>query len=245
MNKSPFVVITCEHGGNEVPTEWRHLFRGAAAVLKSHRGWDPGTLSLADSIAAEFGAPLHAATTTRLLIELNRSLGHAALFSEFTRSLPADEKKSLVSEHWRPHRDSILATIRAAVTQGHQVIHLAIHSFTPVWNEQPRRTDVGLLFDPRRRSETSICRRWQQRLQSALPDHLIHRNQPYRGTSDGLTTALRREFPDELYAGVEVEVNQRLIARHGPAGDRIRAELILQFQEVVFSPPTDSGPGVR
>ena len=37
-------VVTCEHGGNFVPVRYRPLFESkqAAAMLRSHRGYDPG-----------------------------------------------------------------------------------------------------------------------------------------------------------------------------------------------------------
>jgi len=34
-------------------------------------------------------------------------------------------------------------------------------------------------------------------------------NRPYLGTSDGHTTSLRKEFRDESYLGIEIEVNQK------------------------------------
>jgi hypothetical protein len=40
----------------------------------------------------------------------------------------------------------------------------------------------------------------------------VRRNAPYRGDSDGLTSALRRERSAERYLGIELELNQRLIA---------------------------------
>ena len=40
----------------------------------------------------------------------------------------------------------------------------------------------------------------------------MRRNAPYRGNADGLTTALRRELPASRYEGIELELNQRLIA---------------------------------
>ena len=40
----------------------------------------------------------------------------------------------------------------------------------------------------------------------------MRRNAPYRGDADGLTTALRRELPVSRYEGIELELNQRLIA---------------------------------
>ena len=55
-------VVTCEHGGNEVPRPYLRLFRGNARVLlKTHRGYDFGALEmgrdLADALAAPFFFP--------------------------------------------------------------------------------------------------------------------------------------------------------------------------------------------
>ena len=38
-------------------------------------------------------------------------------------------------------------------------------------------------------------------------------NEPYDGREDALVTALRRERSIERYAGIEVEINQRLLDR--------------------------------
>ena len=64
------LIITCEHGGNEVPAVYAPLFTGHEALLQTHRGWDAGALTLAQQLATAFDAPLFAATTTRLLIDL-------------------------------------------------------------------------------------------------------------------------------------------------------------------------------
>src|SRR5690606_24936620 len=81
-------LFTCEHGGRTVPGEFAHLFRGAGHVLGSHRGWDPGALDVFNALAPALGAAAFPADTTRLLIDLNRSLHHPRVFSEFTRQLP-------------------------------------------------------------------------------------------------------------------------------------------------------------
>lgn len=39
-------LITCEHGGNEVPTAFARLFRGHRRLLATHRGYDAGAWSL-------------------------------------------------------------------------------------------------------------------------------------------------------------------------------------------------------
>jgi len=83
------------------------------------------------------------------------------------------------------------------------------HSFTPVLDGEVRRADIGLLYDPRRSSEVDFCRAWQSELRSGAPPLAVRRNFPYRGYDDGLTTYLRRHYPDGVYCGVELEVNQK------------------------------------
>ncbi|MGZ5244731.1 MAG: N-formylglutamate amidohydrolase, partial [Bacteroidia bacterium] len=41
------------------------------------------------------------------------------------------------------------------------------------------------------------------------PELTVKFNYPYLGTDDGFTTHLRKLFPDEKYAGVEIEINQK------------------------------------
>lgn len=210
----PALVISCEHGGNDVPAAYRCLFAdpAAQAALDSHRGWDPGSLQIGRWFARQLQAPLIASTTTRLLVEPNRSVGHRRLFSEWTRTLSQEQRQRLLARYYHPHRETVIAAIVAAHADSRTVLHLSMHTFTPVFEGETRTTDVGLLFDPARTPEATFSRQWQQQLRRHLPDLTIHRNRPYRGTSDGLTTALRRQFAAEHYLGIELEVNQRFFA---------------------------------
>lgn len=217
----PDVLITCEHGGARVPAAHASLFAHRKRLLASHRGHDLGALPLARQLARVLGAASVFATTTRLLIDLNRSLGHPQLFSEITRALPPAERNALVERHWRSHRDAVDAQIARLVASGRPVLHIAVHSFTPVLHGRRRPFEIGLLYDPARGPERRFVRAWQQALADVAPALRVRRNQPYRGTSDGLTTACRRELPARRYIGVEVEVNQRLLA-----GDPRRARAI-------------------
>jgi len=156
------LVITCEHGGREVPHAFAALFSGREALLGSHRGWDAGALDLARQMANAFRVPLHAATTTRLLVDLNRSIGHRQLFSEITRALPHAHRHDIVDRHYRPHRQAIEAEIARLVASGRRVIHVASHSFTPVLDNVERRADVAWLYDPRRPGEVAFARSWMR-----------------------------------------------------------------------------------
>jgi predicted N-formylglutamate amidohydrolase len=183
-------------------------------VLASHRGYDPGTLELGRKLAKATGAPLVACQTSRLLVEPNRSLGHSAIFSEFTRGLDPVEKQRLLDRYYFPHRNQVEEACALAIANGFRCLHLSVHSFTPVLNGETRRGDVGLLFDPAREEELAFAKAWQQRLRAADPSLVVRRNYPYLGKADGLTTALRRKFVTQ-YLGLELEVNQRW-----PLGDQ-------------------------
>jgi predicted N-formylglutamate amidohydrolase len=205
------VIVTCEHGGNRVPARYRRAFVGAAAVLATHRGYDVGALKVAKRIAVELEAPLHASTTTRLLIDLNRSLGHRASFSEFSGQLDDRAKDEVIRRYYTPYRTAVRQRIDAWVSRRLRVFHLSVHSFTPVLGGVRRSADIGLLYDPRRVRERGLCDRWLETLSTEGPGLRVRRNYPYRGQADGLTTALRRRLPPSKYLGVELELNQGLL----------------------------------
>jgi predicted N-formylglutamate amidohydrolase len=97
--------------------------------------------------------------------------------------------------------------------KSHAVVHLGVHTFTPIWNGHPRTVDIGVLFDPHRAFETGVAGALVDALRSMLPRLRVHRNRPSRGWTDGLTTTLRGVFPASRYAGVELEVSQELAGR--------------------------------
>lgn len=206
------IVITCEHAGNEVPPRYAHLFTSteATAALASHRGWDPGSLGVGLALSDLLGAPLLATTTTRLLVEPNRSPDQPDLFSRFTRDLPQDALRSILEEYYLPHRLRVEGTIRAAIDGGERVLHLGVHSFTDVLDGDVRAVDIGLLFDPDRPSEASLSGDWQAALLAA-GERRVRFNEPYQGTDDGLTTYFRTLFAPESYAGLEIELRQGML----------------------------------
>ena len=220
------LVVTCEHGGRQVPRAYARLFAGHEALLDSHRGWDAGALDLGRQMAEAFGAPLHAATTTRLLVDLNRSIGHRQLFSEVTRPLPPERRQEIVDRYYRPHRQAVEHDIARLVTSGRRVIHVASHSFTPTLDEVPRHADVAWLYDPRRPGEVAFAQAWMREIARLAPDLRLRRNYPYRGRDDGLTAALRKRHPDSAYVGIELEVNQERVERRGAPWNRLKSALI-------------------
>jgi len=219
-------IITCEHGGNRIPVGYRQLFRGQRALLDSHRGYDPGALVMAKALAGACRAPLVASTTSRLLIDLNRSIGHPQLFSAVTRAAPAETRAQIVEQHYRPYRDEAERLVGRAVSRGDRVIHLSSHSFTPELDGKVRSADVGLLYHPGRRGEAAVCVRWKESLAALAPELRVRRNYPYAGKGDGLTSHLRGRFAESDYVGIELELNQSIVFAAGRRWTALRRLLI-------------------
>jgi predicted N-formylglutamate amidohydrolase len=202
------LILTCEHAGNYVPEEYTAYFKGAGATLNTHKAIDFGALELAKYLASKLHAPLHYNMVTRLIVEANRSKTAPDLFSDFTRELNDNQKKDTLQKYYAPYRDKIENQVASITAKGEKVFHLSVHSFTPVFKGDIRDVDIGLLFDPARELEKEICGEWMQQLKKA-GQFIVKYNEPYKGTDDGFTTYLRTRFPGNLYAGIEIEVNQK------------------------------------
>ncbi len=211
------VVISCEHASAALPKGCAQWFAGAKADLHSHLGFDPGARAVARRLAAALQAPLIAGRYSRLLIDLNRSPHNPRRFSRYTRPLPAAVRVAIEQDYYWPYRQAVEQAVAAGLKQGGPVLHLAVHSFTPVLDGRVRRVDLGLLYDPRRALEKIACRRLKQDLEAAMPGLRVRCNQPYRGTADGLTRGLRQLYPQTGYLGIELEFNQTLLVAGGTA----------------------------
>ena len=151
------MLVSCEHGGNRVPGCYRRLFHDLQRLLKTHRGYDFGALLMAREIAASFKAPLVASTTTRLLVDLNRSIGHPRLHVEAVRNASREERQQILADHYLPYRRQVEVLVGKAIARGRRVIHVSSHSFTSELNGKVRTADVGLLYDPARPGEVRMC----------------------------------------------------------------------------------------
>lgn len=234
MTRSDYFLITCEHGGNRIPPRYRSLFAGFEALLQTHRGHDPGALAMARELAGALAAPLFVSTTSRLLIDLNRSIGHPRLYSEATRGAPLALRREILEQHYLPYRNRVETHIGEVIARGKRVVHLSAHSFTPELDGTIRNADIGLLYDPARSGERELCRRWQTELRARAPALKVRRNYPYSGTSDGFTAYLRRRFPADAYIGIELEINQQHVFRGGRQWPALRCHVIEALRQATI-----------
>ncbi len=210
MNK---IIISCEHGGNKIPKEFKYLFKKNYKILNTHKGYDPGALELSQMIFKEIGDYYFYSKTSRLLIELNRSLNNKNLFSSFTRDLSSETKDKIVNKYYSPYRMEIENTISDLIQSKIKVIHFSIHTFTPVINGKKRNADIGFLYDPSRDTEQKLCKKFKNSFKYKCSNLSVRLNYPYLGISDGFTTYLRKRFEDN-YAGIEIEVNQKYFLKN-------------------------------
>ncbi|MGE4497415.1 MAG: N-formylglutamate amidohydrolase [Deferribacterales bacterium] len=221
------IIITCEHAVNSVPSEFTSLFRGHEEVLSSHRGYDAGAAQAAELLGRFLDTAPVMGNITRLLIDLNRSPHNRTLFSEFSGKLTVPEKQRLLDEYHAPFRNRVL---EAAEKAEKPLLHISVHSFTPVLNGEVRKADIGILYDPAREREKTAAAVLAGALKT-LP-YRVMKNSPYQGKSDGTAAWLRKLMPGSEYAGIELELNQKLLA-----GGRFPEEIIRKTAEAAAGIP--------
>lgn len=223
------LVLTCEHGGNIIPEEYAAHFYNQD-VLNSHKGYDLGALDLFYYLQP-LATYSNYSETSRLLIELNRSLHHQSLFSEFTKSLTLEAKKALIENHYTPYRNTVETHIKELLKNNRKVLHLSIHSFTPVLKNSVRPCDIGILYDASRSNEKQLALKLKQAITAINPHWRIRFNYPYLGKADGFTTYLRKQTP-ENYRGLEIEINQKF-SRKNTLDFQLKKDLYSAINNVI------------
>lgn len=220
------LVLTCEHATNFVPKKYRDIFdperyvKGTWVegkikdIISQHYGYDIGALEVARFISKGTNIPLRAFPVCRLLIEGNRYL-RKSFFSKLTNALPETEKDYLIYTYWRPHVEIIERDILRAINKNGHAVHLGIHSFTPNFRGTERNCDIGILFDPKYKTEKDFAHKLQDALKKQFPDFAIRRNYPYAGNSQGLPKFFHKKFSEKQYVGIELEINNKHLRTNG------------------------------
>ncbi len=207
--KKPRIIVTCEHASRRVPRVCRPHLELPREASERHRIYDWGTRGLSRKLAAYLKAPLFEGEATRLAIELNRSLDNPDLFSPSIQGMDDAFKARLIDRYYLSFRQRVEQQISKWISSDRTVIHLSIHSFTPCFNGQVRTVDIGVLYDESRAYESALSKGIITYHRKQYPSLSVEANEPYKGTDDGHTTALRKKFPRN-YAGIELEYSQGL-----------------------------------
>ena len=222
MNKrsDSILILTCEHASNKLPTAFKKAV--PAEVLKTHRAYDIGAVQVFRKLV-KFAKPefFCEGNFSRLFVDLNRTITNKSAFSNYYEALEARDKaaaeiaKAQATAYWNEYRaaiekfvDSALKPKTRAAKSEPEIVHLGIHSFTPELNGKVRNADIGILYDPSRPQERAYANVIKAEIKRLYPAMKVRFNYPYKGSSDGLTTTLRKKFGPR-YAGLEIEINQK------------------------------------
>ncbi|MBA2648909.1 MAG: N-formylglutamate amidohydrolase [Legionella sp.] len=235
MNKL-VLLLSCEHAVNIIPDEYQCYFDNFKTILNTHEAIDFGALEIATYLQQNLHCELIQAQVSRILIDCNRSITHPKCFSKISQALSTKEKQTIIERYYTPFREDVLAYLSEKIKVGYQVLHLSVHSFTPVFHGITRQADIGILYDPKRASEKIFALQWQTALKNTAPDLRVRRNYPYQGISDGFTVALRKLFNDPNYIGIELEINQALVV-HEQTFLPIKKQVLSSISAVISHSP--------
>ncbi|MBQ3840843.1 MAG: N-formylglutamate amidohydrolase [Fibrobacter sp.] len=224
------LILTCEHASNKLPAAFKKAV--PAEVLKTHRAYDIGAVQVFRKLV-KFAKPEFSSEGkfSRLFVDLNRTITNKSAFSDYLRN--NENAKESATKYWNEYRAAIekfvasslpaLSNVEVsspkrtslknqAAKSAPTIVHLGIHSFTPVLNGKVRNTDIGILYDPTRPQERAYANVIKAEIKRLYPAMKVRFNYPYKGSSDGLTTTLRKKFGPR-YVGIEIEINQRFFQR--------------------------------
>lgn len=220
------LILTCEHASNKLPAAFKKAV--PAEVLKTHRAYDIGAVQVFRKLV-KFAKPEFycEGKFSRLFVDLNRTITNKSAFCEYYDALEASDKaaaekaKAQATAYWQEYRAAIEKFVASSLSlskrtslknrvakSAPEIIHLGIHSFTPVLNGKVRNTDIGILYDPARPQERAYANVIKAEIKRLYPAMKVRFNYPYKGSSDGLTTTLRKKFGPR-YVGIEIEINQK------------------------------------
>ncbi len=189
------VLTVVDHASNHVPGD---IDLGIdPALLATHIGWDIG----AEALAGALGFPVHAATVSRLVIDLNREEDSPGLIPLSSDGIviagnPGDRAARL-ARFYRPYHDALSARI-AGDRPG---MLLSLHSFTAQLSEKPNETrpwEIGVLYN----QDARAARIAIPLLEAA--GVVTGDQQPYSGTALNATMNRHGEGTGTPYLGLEV-----------------------------------------
>ncbi len=205
------VLLICEHASSEIPARYGDL--GLRPEWRqSHAAWDPGALALSKALSAALDAPIVASRVSRLVYDCNRPPEAESAMPVRSEIVEVPGNVGLTEAQRKERTDSIYRPFCAAVTEmiakGPRVL-MSVHSFTPVYFGEMRKTEIGILHDSDSRMADLMLEN-----AGALPHRCIERNQPY-GPEDGVTHSLKLHGIANGLANVMLEIRNDLIRDEG------------------------------
>ena len=173
-------LITCEHASNYLPDGWDWK-DGDERLRSMHWAYDLGATEITHELVKELSCVGVLTRFSRLLIDANRSLTQDNLFRTMADGLPVhlnqnmteEDKRRRIDEYWAPFHGEIDRISEQLQPQ----FLLSIHSFTPLYEGNPREVQMGVLHDD---TNPELADIWCDRLRD-LSGMDVRINEPYTG----------------------------------------------------------------
>jgi predicted N-formylglutamate amidohydrolase len=207
------VVLICEHAGQLLPESLGSLGIDSEA-MSAHIGWDIGAADLARVLSKQLDAPLILQRYSRLVYDCNRAFEASdAIVAEIdniviprNRDLSDEDRRERFNLIYSPFEIAINQVITDCVGLGQKPAVISIHSFTPVFMNQQRSLDLGVIHDAQdAHLADSILA-----LAEEMGEFNVARNQPY-APRDGVTHTIALHGIQRNLPNVMLEVRNDLI----------------------------------
>lgn len=206
-------VLSCDHASAYIPRRLGSLGLEPKDRMR-HIAWDIGAAGVARHLSHHLDAPLILAGYSRLVIDCNRPLRVAEIFTERSEDttipgntgISAREKAERAAIFYWPYHDALHRLIDSRMTAGGVPVLICVHSFTPVYRDVSRRWHVGVHYRLDSRLATLALSGLRRD-----PELIVGENEPYKVSLEEDYTvpvhAERRGLPYVLF-----EIRQDLIS---------------------------------
>jgi len=195
-NPNNAIAITAEHASNALPEGYSWSESDRAFFADEHWGWDKGSLDVALHLAKELKCVLVHSLYSRLLLDVNRDLPSETLFRlsgdgriiDLNRNLDEEEEDKRIDKYYQGY----YRALREVSTKIKPQYVISVHSFTPLYEGNPRTLEVGILVNYSDELAQKVHDEFKKR------HHNVAINEPYDG-KEGLAA-----LGSMLYAKVPI-----------------------------------------
>jgi predicted N-formylglutamate amidohydrolase len=208
--RSPVVLIG-DHAGRAIPQALGDLGL-PPTELRRHIAWDIGVADLGPALADALDGPFIAQHYSRLVIDCNRDPARVDSICEISDgttirgnlALSHAQRLQRIQAIFEPYHAAIAALLDGRA--GRPTVLVAVHSFTPVFQDFVRPWRFGVLH----REDSPLSRAMLSVLREAEGEAAVGDNQPYAMDTVDYTIPHHADARGLDY--VELEVRQDLIA---------------------------------
>jgi len=225
------LLLVCDHASRAVPATLANLGL-ASDVFERHIAYDIGAAEVSRRLSEALDAQLVLAGFSRLVIDVNRPVGHPdSIVKEIdATSIPGNvdldetHKVMRIRELFEPYHDAVNRALARLWEHGTPPALFSVHSFSPGYGDKPRPWDIGVLWNRDPRIAVPLMERLEQ-LGLNVGD-----NEPYSGQH--LAYTIDAHGGSAGLANCVIEINQDQV-RDAAGIERWSAILIDAMRDIL------------